>query len=262
VDHSLFWAKAELGYNHWPVPAFVNSADTFNRGQFVPGNAVSGSTSYSGSASSVNNDFGFEGELGVLVNPNIGIGVGVRAITSDDYTADIHYDTGDSEQLTLNGSLTPITVDFYLFLPEPLGRFFISGGLGAYLAQVKVVQTTTSKNFFGTDNGTNGGGSNNWAGLLDSGNLGVQVAAGHDFAINDQFGFEIYARVYFVQISNFQGALTDPSGGTRNYGLAESASGPTVVDADVQSHITGPEQYANLDFSGFDVGLTALYYHF
>jgi hypothetical protein len=125
-----------------------------------------------------------------------------------------------------------------------------------------VVQTTTSRNFFGTDNGTNGGGSNNWAGLLDSGNVGVQVAAGHDFAINDQFGFEIYARVYFVQISNFQGVLTDPSGGTRNYGLAESASGPTVVDADVQSHITGPEQYANLDFSGFDVGLTALYYHF
>jgi tetratricopeptide (TPR) repeat protein len=264
MSHSKFWTRGEIGYNHWANTVMVDSAKTFNSGQFNPGKAIAGSVSYTGGASAGTDNLQWGAEAGYMLNPYLGISIGVQLITlnAGGYSANVGYDTGDSEQLSLQENLLPITANLYLFLPDPLGRLFISGGFGYYVADVDVDQTTTTNNFFGTDNGNTGTGSNQWTGFMQSANIGFQVGAGHDFALTDKIGISLYARAYYVQITNFKGTLTDSNGATQHYGLASSASSPTVIDADLTQFINGAEKYAMVDFTGYDIGAAVVFYNF
>jgi len=265
IDHAKFWAKLELGYDYSLQGDLVNSANTINNGSYNPANSnITGATSYTGSALASNSGLGWGGELGFLVNPNFGIGLGARYIQTSNYTADVQYNTGDQEHLTLGPSVVPITLDLYLFMPDHDGRFFISGGLGYYQGIVYADQKTTSNNFFGTPTSTSTTGPDEWSGNLYGGNIGFQLGLGREFAVNRHFGIEIYARGYYARITNFQGTLYDLYGNSQSFGLAASSSGPTVVDADFPQYIGGSnsERYATIDYTGFDVGASLNFYSF
>src|SRR5579872_1080355 len=75
MDHSKFWVKLELAYNYSLQTDLVNSANSINNGTFNPSNAVTASTTYSGSALASNSASDFGGELGFLVNPYFGVGI-------------------------------------------------------------------------------------------------------------------------------------------------------------------------------------------
>jgi hypothetical protein len=253
MNHSRYWTRVGFGYDYAGLGDLSDSADTFNNGNFNPGNAIPGSLAYTGSATAGHDNFGVNIEVGLLLNPYMGLAGSFQMIFST-YTANISYDTGDSESLTLNTVLIPFTLDYYLFLPESFGRTFVSIGTGFYFADMGVDQTTTSNNFFGTDNGNMGGGSNEWTGDLIGGGVGFQWGIGQQVQINSFLAVDLFARGYYVKISNFGGPLTDSNGNTQDYGLAASASAPTIVDADLQSNINGSERYATVDFSGFFIG--------
>ena len=256
MDHAKLWLKGEMFYNYSLQTDLINSADSINNGTFVPSGAVSGSASYTGSSIANNSGLGWGGELGFLVNPNFGVGIGVRAIQTGDYTADVSYDTGDSEHLTLTPQVVPITLDLYLFMPDGGGRFFLSGGVGYYAGVVHVDQTTTTNNFFSTPNGS--GTTDNWSGDLYSGNIGFQLGIGRDFAVSRGLSIEVFARGRYAKITNFRGTLYEANnGGNQAYVLAASSTGPTIVDADLPEFVTSAnnERYATIDFTGFDVGL-------
>jgi hypothetical protein len=190
------------------------------------------------------------------------LAIGARYLQDNNYTADVSYNTGDYENLTLSPMVVPITLDAYIFLPDHDGRFFLSGGVGYYQGIVYVDQTTSSNNFFGTPNGS--GATDDWTGNLYSGNIGFQLGIGREFAISRHFGLELFARGYYAKITNFQGTLFDSNGNTQTYGLAASSTGPTIVDADTANYINAAqgERYATIDFTGFDVGFSLNWYSF
>lgn len=263
MNRAKLWFQADLAYNYSMQTDLIDSSSTFNNGTFVPGNAIAGSNTYTGSSLSTNNGLDFGGELGFLVNPYFGIGLGARVIRTGDYTADVQYDTGDYEHLTLGPEVVPITLDLYLFLPDSGGRFFLTGGTGYYAGVVHVDQTTTSNNFFSTPNGPSPTVTDNWSGDLYSGNIGFQLGVGRDFAIDRGFGVEIFARGRYAKLTNFKGTLYEANnGGTQTYALAASGSAPTVVDAELPQYINSAnnERYATLDFTGFDIGAALTFY--
>ncbi len=124
MNHSRFWTKFGLGYANEPLGDLAASANTFNNGQFNPGQAIFGSVSYTGSASANQGAFALDIEAGLQLNPYMGLGAGFQMILGNSYTANITYDTGDSENLTLNATLVPFTLDYFLFLPESFGRTY------------------------------------------------------------------------------------------------------------------------------------------
>jgi tetratricopeptide (TPR) repeat protein len=263
IDQAKAWIKLELGYNYAQQGDLINSANSINNGQFNPGNAIPGSLAYTGSALASNSGLGWGGELGFLLSPNFGLAIGSRYIQSNDYKANVVYDTGDLENLTLTPAVVPLTLDLYFFLPDKGGRFFLSAGTGYYLGMVHVDQTTTSNNFFGTQTTPPGLSSDEWTGDMYSGNIGFQFGIGREFQVSPRFGIELFARAYYAQISNFQGTLNDGnSSGT--FALASSSSGPALVDAENPALVnsTYQERYATIDFTGFDVGASLNFYYF
>lgn len=254
MNHSKYWMKIRLGYDDYASGDFNKSADSFNNHSFNPGSVISGSVSYTGSASASHEGFGLDGEGGLMLNPNMGLAFDVDFVFNDPYSVKVTYDLGYPESLTVSNVTIMFTLDYDLFLPESFGRTFLSVGGGLYFSMLEVDQTTSAVNFFGTDNGNGGGGPNEWKGELYGLGPGVQLGLGQQIAIDKGTALEISALGYLGQISNFRGTLRDTEGNTGQFGLAASSSNPTLVDVEPTSNINGSERNAVIDFTGFYVG--------
>jgi hypothetical protein len=158
----------------------------------------------------------------------------------------------DFENATFTPYVVPLTLDYYLFLPDSGGRFFLTGGIGYYAATVHVNENASLSNLFNDANEY----WNPW-GDLTAGNVGFQLGIGRDFAINRNFGISVFGRFRYAKITNFTGVLSD----NNNWALVKYANG--TVDIDNAANVgTNGETYATVDFTGFDVGASLNFYSF
>lgn len=259
VDQAPLWVKFETGYNYSAQGDLIQSAKALNGGNYVNPGGLGG---YTGTTAASNNGLGLGFELGLLLNRHSGLALGARYLQNNLYLSSLTYPNGpsapDSESVTLLPTVVPITLDYYYFIPDGGGRFFLTGGVGFYAANVRVGQNTTTDNLFGNNNTI--GGPDIWRGNLSAAAAGFQVGLGREFALGKNLGFTLFIRGRYARLSNFQGQLLDSSAVAEQFGLAQNGQG--VVDVDPVSNIHGSEHYATIDFTGFDAGLALNFYSF
>jgi tetratricopeptide (TPR) repeat protein len=248
MDHAKFWTRFELGYDYAQQGDLTQGASIYNS-QISP-NGWSGSVS----ASTNGYDLGFE--VGFLINPYNGLALGLRYMRTDDYTANVNFQPSlgspDFQDETLSPFVVPLTLDYYLYLPDSGGRFFLTGGIGYYFADV-----TVNDNFSFTNAG---GNADDITGDLMGGAVGFQCGIGRDFALNDTMSLSVYGRFHYAKITNLKGTLSG-NYGSDTFGLAKLSDG--TIDIDNAGNIGGnSETYATLDFTGFDVGIGLNFYSF
>ncbi len=249
INRARYWVKGELGYNFSAQGELLDSANAYN-GQIA-------ANGWAGSASAANHGLQFGGELGFNINPYFGVALGLRVIRSTDYHLDVNYEPGvtlpDFQTETFEPIAVPLTLDFYLFLPDSSGRFFMSAGAGYYFGSL---QSSDDYDFY-----DNGGPTDTITGELNSGNVGFQVSLGREWAIGRHLGLSIYGRGRYAKISNFKGTLTNSSGQTGEFGL-ETSTVDGIIDLDNTQYINAAynEKYTTVDFTGFDVGLALTFY--
>lgn len=261
IDHAKIWAKLELGYSYSKLDDLTNAANNINTGSYVnadPGLPVS----YTGNSIASNSGLHLGAELGFLLNPYMGIAIGIKGMAMNDYTANVAYQDSfnDFENERLSTYLVPMTLDYYLFLPDAGGRFYIKAGVGYYLGSVHVNETYSYSNFYNQHEATQ---NENWIGDMYSGNVGFQLGVGREFAITRRLGIELYAEGRYAKITNFTGTLTDQDGNTVDAALV-TGTNKGVVDFDSASSIgsANAERYTTLDFTGFDVGFAFNFYSY
>ncbi len=251
MNHSRFWIKGELGYTYSRQDDFINGANAYNS-QITSNN-------WTGTTTASNHGLNVGGEIGFLINPYNGIAIGTRVLRGSDYHLDVNYEPGltqpDFQNEILEPWVVPITLDYYLFLPDATGRFFLSAGVGYYRGTVKVYDDY--------DLIDNGGNADTINGELTSGNIGFQVGFGREWALSNKWGISVYGRARYVKISNFTGILYNTSGLSGTFGL-ETSTIDGIMDIDNTYNISAgnSEKYATLDFTGFDVGLALTWYSF
>lgn len=265
IDHAGYWAKFDVTYDYAAQGDLINSAAPINSGSYSnPG----GLGSYAGSATAGHDGLGLGFELGLLLSPSSGIAFGAHYLQTNQYVAGVNYNNadGDSESVTLLPTVVPLTLDYYFFLPDGDGRFFLSLGTGYYIANVRVSQNisgnTANDNFFGSNNTPGGQGGDIWSGNISSAAVGFQAGLGREFAVDDRLGVVLFARGRYARISNFQGKLLDANAVAGQFGLATGSNG--VVDIDSPGNITGAnnEHYTTIDFTGFEAGVALDFYGF
>ncbi len=257
IDHAKYWAKVEAGYTYSVQTDLIASAAAVNSANaagtlpfgFDTGNALMSTTGY---------NLGFE--VGLLINPYNGVAFGVRYLQGSNYdlneansaASTISGEPSDFESAIFTPYAVPITLDYYLFLPDAGGRFYVSGGVGYYLSKVTVTEDYSVSNYFG-----GAGYYNSPFGDLTSGAFGFQASIGREFAVNDRFSVDIYARGRYAKITNYTGVLADGN----SYGLLKLANG--TVDIDTPALVgRGGVQYATVDLTGFDIGVAFCWYSF
>ncbi len=257
MDHAPIWFRAEFGYDYSAQTQLMDSATATNT-ENTNGDLFFNFTS--GNASMSHNGFQTGGELGFLLNPYNGIAIGARFIEASDYNlsavnsnaSTVSGAPSDFENATFSPRVVPITLDYYLFLPDHSGRFFVSGGVGYYFGSVQVNENYSLSNYYGNANAFG-----NPYGNLNAGNIGFQLGVGRDFAVTPFFGVSLYARGYFAQISNFQGTLSDG----QSWALVKYPD--NTVDIDNPSSIgSGGVKAATVDFTGFDIGASLNFFTF
>lgn len=265
MDHAKIWTQFSFGYSYSKSGDLLTSANSWNSD--ISSNGWTGSAI--GSTDGLNLGF----ELGFLLNPNSGLALGVKYINISDYKLNVNFqdgpvtDTGtgdiydsDYDQTTLSPYIVPITLDYYLFLPDSGGRFWISGGVGYYFGDVHVDRNYQSSTVSGGNTSVN---TDNYSGDLNAGALGFQVGIGRDFAITPKFGISLYARGRYAKLTNFTGTVTDSGGNIANVGLATEPSYNNEVFVEDTTQIGGAgNHYATVDFTGFDAGVALNFYSF
>ena len=270
MDHAKTWSQFSIGYAYSRNGDLNTSAANWS--------SDINSYGWSGSALSSNDGLELGFEWGFLLNPNSGLSLGVKYINVSDYKLNVGFNDGpitdvnstvygsDYDQSTFSPFVVPLTLDYYLFLPDSGGRFWLSGGLGYYLGVVHVernYQYLSSTNPDGTDPNQ----IDQYTGDLYAGGLGFQVGIGRDFAISQNMSLTLFARGRYARLTNFQGNMTDPYGNYFKGGLAMEPSitgnggDPGVFVEDVNNiGGAGGNQYAIVDFTGFDIGLALNFY--
>ena len=270
MDHAKVWTKFEFGYNYSLQGDLMNSVTVLNNDNAAGGLPLEGIQNVftSGNAAMAPGGINLGGEIGFLLDTHMGIGIGIRYLQANDYTynasstnnsAGSSYPS-DSEITTMTPYVVPFTLDYYLFLPDSGGRFFISAGVGYYAGTVSVSESYSAVNFETTQGATNPPPSayaDTPSGDLTAGNVGFQFGIGRDFAINPNFGISLFGRFHYCKITNFTGTLSDG----QPWALAKFADGS--VDIDDPANIgTGGETYATIDWTGFDIGASLNFYSF
>jgi hypothetical protein len=257
IDHSKYWAKVEAGYTYATQGDFTASAAAVNSEaangtlpfQFDKGNALFSTNSY---------HLGFE--VGLLIDVHNGIAFGARYIQGSDYILDlsnsapstISGESSDFESAKFTPYAVPITLDYYFFIPDAGGRFYLSAGVGYYVSTVRTEETYSLSNYYG-----GAGYSNAPFGDLVSGAFGFQGSIGREFAVNDRFSIDVFVRGRYAKVTNYTGVLSD---GNR-YGLLKFSDGSVDIDNPALVGTAGT-QYATVDFTGFDVGVAFCWYSF
>ena len=248
MNHAKFWTKVELGYNYSQQEDLINGATAYN-GQIQPGG-------WSGSVQAFNSGLLLGAELGFQLNPYNALALGLRFLRTADYNANVNFQPGnaspDFQEETLSPNVVPLTLDYYLFLPDSGGRTFLTAGVGYYFGDVRVGDNYSSVN--------SGGNADNITGDLTSGDVGFEVGIGHDFAISRSVALSLFVRGHYAKLTNFQGTLYGNNGyGT--FGLAKFSDG--TIGIDNSSSIGGNgESYATIDSTGFDAGVALNFYNF
>lgn len=273
IDHARYWVQASLGYANMRTGDLSTSAAAWN--QDIASNG------WTGSASSLNDAVEVGGQLGLLLSPNNGIALGVKAALLSDYKLNVNYQNGpspvtvggnpvtysdgttvifdsDFDQTTLTPSLLPITLDYYLFLPDGGGRFFLSGGFGWYIGEVHaeraysaVIATSDPNNF------------DQWSGDLRGNGPGFQVRLGREFQVGPALGLVVYVGGQYAKISHFTGTVTDPDGFSADVGLAvEPSLNNRIFLEDVTQIGNNGNDYATIDFTAVDAGFALNWYSF
>jgi hypothetical protein len=253
IDHAKFWGKFEGGYSYTSQGDLMNSAAAINNENASGTLAANQFGLTNGNATMSTNAYNLGAEVGFLINPNMGIGIGVRYIQSTSYIfngvnsapATVGSNPNDFENATFSPYVVPITLDYYLFLPDHDGRFFISVGAGYYAGDVNVSENYNFDNFEGST-----GNVGSPFGDLTAGTVGFQVSIGREFAINRQFGLEIFARGRYAKITNFQGVLSDGN----SWELEKFSDGSVDIGSPSNIGQNGTTA-ATVDFTGFDVGM-------
>ncbi len=261
MDHAKFWSSLQIGYTYAQLGDLSSSAGNINNNNYVnpdPGLPIS----YNGNSTFSNSGLHLGAQFGFLLNPYMGIALGAKYIGMADYTANVAYNdaTSDTEAETLSPSVVPITLDYFLFLPDSGGRFFISGGVGYYVGVVHVDETYSYSNFYNQNESSQ---PENWVGDLYSGTVGFQVGIGREFAISRQFGIELYAQGRYAKITNYRGTVYDQYGNAQTVGLTNgTTNGVAEIDNPAYINSASGERNTTLDFTGFDVGFAMNFYSF
>ncbi len=268
MDHAKIWVKYEMGYNYSAQGDLMGSVTQLNNDNVAGGLPLEGIQNVftSGNALMSPGGLNLGGEIGFLLNPYNGIAIGVRYLQANDYTynasstnnsAGPNY-PNDFETTTMTPYVVPFTLDYYLFLPDSGGRFFLTAGVGYYAGTVNVNENYSAVNYETTQGRPNPATyADNPVGALTAGNVGFQLGIGRDFAINRNFGISIFGRFRYCKITNFTGTLSDGQA----WALAKFADG--TVDIDDPSNIgTSGESYATVDWTGFDIGASLNFYSF
>jgi len=260
IDHAKFWSKFEMGYTYSQQDDLVGGASAVNNESANGTLAINNGGLNSGNATFSNNAYNLGAEIGFLINPYNGIGIGVRYIQSSDFdfnevntaAATIGSNSHDFENGIFTPYVVPITLDYYLFLPDHDGRFFISLGVGYYAADVRVSENYNFDNYLGST-----GNIGSPYGDLTAGTVGFQVSIGREFAVDRNLGIEIFARGRYAKINNFQGTLSDGY----NYALEKFSDGSVDIGSPSNIGQSGTTA-ATIDFTGFDAGIALNWYSF
>jgi hypothetical protein len=249
MDHAPIWNSFSIGYAYSSMTDLINGVNGTN--QAIAADSDSGLATFN------NSGIGLNVELGFLINPYNGIGVGIGYRRNSDLNENINFNNGgDFQTINLQPQVVPITIDYFLFLPDKGGRFFISAGAGYYFGDVRV-----DNNFdFSIQQGSPD--ADEFTGDLVSSGLGFQLGVGRDFAVSDRIGVSIFAKGYYAKLTNFQGTLIDQNGSTGQFGLAIDSDGSVDVPNTSQIGGTSGARYATVDFTGFDIGMSINFYTF
>ncbi|HET9869410.1 MAG TPA: tetratricopeptide repeat protein [bacterium] len=249
MDHARIWSSVSLGYAYSSMTDLMNGVDATNQAIQNDG--------YSGQATFDRSGVGLAFEVGFLLNPNSGIGLGVGWRRNSDLNENIDFNNGgDFQTINLQPQVYPLTLDYYLFLPDAGGRFYLSAGVGYYFGRIHV-----DNNFdFSVANGSPD--YDEFTGDLAASAPGFQLAVGREFAVTPRIGISLFAKGYYAKLSNFQGTLVDPYGNAGQFGLAILSDGSVDVPNTSQIGGAGGARYATVDFTGFDVGFAVNFYHF
>lgn len=272
MDHAKLWTQFSIGYTNSRGGDLITSANSWNTD--IANNG------WTGSAITSNDGLNLGFELGFLINPNNGIGLGVKYVSMADYNLNVNYQNAqiisgtfydsDFDQTTLSPYIIPITLDYYLFLPDHDGRFFLSLGAGYYFADVHVNRNYSAiiQSYNQVPSDPNYANEfDQYSGDLTAGAPGFQVSLGRDFAISRNMSISLFVEGRYAKLTNFQGTITDTSGNSANVGLAtepgitSSDSNPAVFIED-QTQIGGANgnKYSTIDFTGVDVSLALNFY--
>jgi len=261
IDHAKFWTKLQLGYSYSQLDDLTNAANNINKGTYTNADPNL-PLAYKGNSISSNNGLHLGAELGFLLNPYMGLAIGVKGLAFNNYTANVAYQNSfaDYENETLSPYLVPLTLDYYVFLPDAGGRFYLKAGVGYYVGDVHMDETYSYSNFYNQHESTQ---VENWVGDLYSGNVGFQVGVGREFAITNRLGVELYAQWRYAKLSNFRGTVVDQYGNSSEVALVTGATNG-VVDFDSPASVgaANGENYTTLDFTGFDAGFSLNFYSF
>jgi len=249
INYSRFWGRVELGYNYSAQGDLLNSARILT-GQIAD-------NGWLGSSTAGNHGLNMGADLGFQWDPYNGIALGIRYLRAPDYTINLNFQNDpspDFEEATFQPSVLPITLDYYLFLPDKDGRFFLSAGAGLYPGRVHV-----DENYDFSVQLADPNAHNTFTGDLDTWGFGFQLGVGREWALNDHVGLSLFAKGRYAKLSRFQGILVDSTGATGNFGLATFSDG--TVDVDNTYNIGGGgETYTTIDFTGFDAGVALVFY--
>jgi hypothetical protein len=240
MNHARGWLDVDLGYNWSNQQDLSNSAVSFNNSIVAPATGIA-TSDHSGLEAGV--------ELGFLLNPYNGFAIGIRGVQTNDYNSNLNLNNGgDFERINIQPYIVPLTFDYYLFLPDHDGRFFLTAGVGYYFAVANVDDN------FSYDISEGQPDTDEIAGNMYGGNVGFQLGVGREFEIGPRMGLRLFARGRYSKITNINGNFTDADGNYDNYGLVVFPNG--TVGADSTSHIgDNGEKYATLDYTGFEFGV-------
>ena len=263
MDRAKIWLKVEGGYAYSAETDLMNSATVET--QLIADNG------WTGSSTADHSGYNFGGELGFLINPNVGFALGLRYLRANDYHLNQNLQNGpatlggtaynsDFEDETLSPSAGILSGDFYFFLPDPGGRFFVSAGVGLYRGTVHV-----EDNYSYVISQYNAGdpyynlSTDTFSGDLYADGVGFQASIGRDFALGPHWSLSVFGRGRYARLTNFRGTVSSPDGYQADDGLAVYPNGE-VFSTDVSNIGNNGVNYATVDFTGFDVGLALTFY--
>lgn len=260
MDHAKLWTQFSIGYSNSRNSELLGSANSWNN------DITNGGLTGSASASSDGLNLGFE--LGFLLNPNSGLALGVKYINTADYTLNVNFQNGpanvggtvydsDFDQTTLSPYIIPITLDYYLFLPDSGGRFWLSAGAGYYFGAVHV-----ERNYSAIIQNNDPNQADQYSGDLYAGAPGFQFGIGRDFALSQNMSLTLFARGRYAKLANYTGTITDVNGNSANVGLVTEPAFNNEVFVEDLTSVGGAagNKYTTIDFTGFDVGLALNFY--
>jgi hypothetical protein len=260
MDRAKIWLKVDGGYNYSAQPDLLNSATVETQ--------LISTYGWTGTSMADRNGYNVGGELGFLINPNVGFALGLRYLRSNDYHLNQNLQNGpatvtggggvtydsDFEDETFSPSAGVLSGDFYFFLPDPGGRFFVSAGVGLYRGTVHV-----EDNYSYVISNDDPGFFDNFSGDLYADGVGFQASVGRDFALGPRWSLSVYGRGRYARLTNFRGTVYTPDGYQADDGLALYPNGE-VFSTDVSNIGNNGVNYASVDFTGFDVGLALTFY--